>query len=366
MSSRRVGRAFALVCLYVLVILAGLELGTRLFRPQNVFSSTVNTWDERLGTRQVPGATGFVSCDEYDVEISINSRGLRDREFPYEKPEGVRRILSLGDSFACGYGVAVDRTYAKVLERELSRRQGVWEVLNAGVGSTGTAHQLAYFLDEGRKYEPDIVLVGVFVGNDLWDNVLSGLYSLEDGSLVRHPAPFTSARKIQRFTKWLPGYGALLSRSHFLTLLRLEIAQWHRRQLTDSAHAAEPEAAHDAPMELTRRLLTEFEKACDDRGATLVVMLVPVPERQARPADQREATLAAFLRDQGVPCLNLGPVFRAERGRRTLEFAHDCHWTEIGHRLAAIELMAFLDGRSLLSPVQGLSPPEPATGAARS
>src|SRR5690349_11163568 len=32
------------------------------------------------------------------VEVAINSRGLRDREIPYERKPGTLRILMLGDS----------------------------------------------------------------------------------------------------------------------------------------------------------------------------------------------------------------------------------------------------------------------------
>ncbi len=362
----RVGRALALTVLYGVVILAGLELGTRFLSPQSVFSSTVNTWDEKLGTKQIPGATGFVSCGEYDVELALNSKGLRDREFPYRKPDGVRRILSLGDSFASGYGVAADSTYAKVLERGFTEDGLRWEVLNAGVGSTGTAHQLAYFLDEGHKYEPDIVLVGLFVGNDLWDNVLSGLYTLEDGVLERHTAPLTAARRIQRITKWIPGYDTLLSQSHFLSLLKLEVTRWHRRQLTDTAYAAEPERDVEWPTKLTERLLVEFRSVCADNGASLVVMIIPSPANDARLRDEREARMVRCLRDEGIPCLNLGPRFREERGKRRIEYAHDCHWTALGHRLAALELRAFLEGHAFLGPIGREVPSAGSRGVARS
>ena len=41
-----------------------------------------------------------------------NSRGYRDLERAVPKPAGVRRLLSLGDSFAWGASVEFDDTYA--------------------------------------------------------------------------------------------------------------------------------------------------------------------------------------------------------------------------------------------------------------
>ena len=58
-------------------------------------------YDPELGWRNIPGWRATT----YDRPLVINSKGLRDREYPYEKSDGTRRILVLGDSYAWGYGV---------------------------------------------------------------------------------------------------------------------------------------------------------------------------------------------------------------------------------------------------------------------
>ena len=50
-----------------------------------------------------------------DGSININSHGLRDRERKWEKPEGTRRILGIGDSFTFGYQVDSKDSYLKQL-----------------------------------------------------------------------------------------------------------------------------------------------------------------------------------------------------------------------------------------------------------
>src|SRR4051794_26480600 len=40
-----------------------------------------------------------------NVDVTINSRGLREAEIPYEKAPGTYRILALGDSLTFGWGV---------------------------------------------------------------------------------------------------------------------------------------------------------------------------------------------------------------------------------------------------------------------
>src|SRR6188472_2536852 len=60
-----------------------------------------------------------------------NSRNYRDVEHAIPKPPGVRRVLSLGDSFAWGAGVEFEDAYPQRLERGLNRRRHErWEVVN--------------------------------------------------------------------------------------------------------------------------------------------------------------------------------------------------------------------------------------------
>src|ERR1700756_3582936 len=72
------------------------------------------------------------------VDVAINSKGLRDREFNYERTPGTLRILMLGDSFTEGWGVALDDTFSKRLERLYAANGVKAEVINAGVGNYNT------------------------------------------------------------------------------------------------------------------------------------------------------------------------------------------------------------------------------------
>ena len=60
--------------------------------------------------------------NDFKVQVKINSKGLRDNEYPYEKPDDTYRILMLGDSFTFGYGVNIEDTMAKVLEENLNKK----------------------------------------------------------------------------------------------------------------------------------------------------------------------------------------------------------------------------------------------------
>ncbi|MDX1650569.1 MAG: GDSL-type esterase/lipase family protein, partial [Myxococcota bacterium] len=131
-----------------------------------------------------PGVDYGHHSPDVDVRFRINAQGMRDdRDFAYAKPPGRQRILSLGDSFTAGYEVEADETFSAVLERTLRDRGLDVEVLNAGVSGFSTAEAYLYLERELWRYAPDVVVVSFF-GNDLVDNVRTGLFAVEDGRLV--------------------------------------------------------------------------------------------------------------------------------------------------------------------------------------
>lgn len=148
--------------------------------------------DPQTGWSLQPGAAGrwFNPHHEYDVQVTINSQGLRDVERPgYDKPAGVRRILLLGDSYVEGLRVPLEQTFGKVLEARLNADAGSglrYEVINAGVSGWGTDQQLLWFRAEGVKYRPDLVVLAFFPGND-FQNVSE---ALEVANMGRIQKPF--------------------------------------------------------------------------------------------------------------------------------------------------------------------------------
>ena len=110
--------------------------------------------NEDVAYELAPSTSGHArGCD-----VLVNSLGLRDREYPMEKPPGTYRILTVGDSVTFGYGVAVEESYPKQLEEMLSE-YGV-EVINLGLGGYDTINEAARLESLGVGLQPDLVLVG--------------------------------------------------------------------------------------------------------------------------------------------------------------------------------------------------------------
>jgi lysophospholipase L1-like esterase len=114
-----------------------------------------------LGHEHAPNTQAFLM----GVDVKINSKRLRDREFRYERTPGTKRVLMLGDSLTFGWGVADSDTTSKVLEDILNSTGQAYEVINTGVGNYNTAQQVTYFLQEGHKYDPDMVVLNYFVND---------------------------------------------------------------------------------------------------------------------------------------------------------------------------------------------------------
>lgn len=111
----------------LLFTLALLEIASRLLH-----LGSGGFWEPNslYGWRNIPGARGWESCyGECEVFVEINDRGLRDYDYPYTKPEGVRRIVFLGDSMTAGMQVPLEDTFVKILERGINQgveRSGRW------------------------------------------------------------------------------------------------------------------------------------------------------------------------------------------------------------------------------------------------
>ncbi len=86
---------------------------------------------------------------------------LNNREFEYEKPQNVFRILMLGDSIFMGLGVENKELFSKNLEDLLNKNSNGKriEVINFSGVAWSTIQFFTFLKTEGYKYEPDLVII---------------------------------------------------------------------------------------------------------------------------------------------------------------------------------------------------------------
>lgn len=163
----------ALVLLTIAGMLVAGELGLRAYYHGSL-SAPRYTQDfyephPKLGWVLKPGARTRQQELDFNVPIEINSKGLRDREHAYERTPGVHRVLIVSDSATFGSGVEASDTMLAVLGRRLGERV---ELINLAVPAYSTVQEHLLFLEEGRKYRPDVVILGFSPSNDVQTSYL--------------------------------------------------------------------------------------------------------------------------------------------------------------------------------------------------
>lgn len=160
-------------------IFAVLELSLRVLRPQPTYSKLLLLTGEQYSAcpfipftlkRNYKAKSPSQEHFGKFVTITTNSLGLRGAQVTYEKPQNVKRILVLGDSYTFGVYVDDSQTYPAVLDKLFKDQGSNVQVINAGYADGfGPDSHYAWLLNEGLKFEPDIIIYGFFIGNDIGD-----------------------------------------------------------------------------------------------------------------------------------------------------------------------------------------------------
>ena len=203
-----------------------------------------NSSNPLIGHVHAPGRSAHLM----GVDVQINSNGLRDVEYPHDKPADTVRILMLGDSLTFGWGVKVEDTPSEMLEQSLNKnsRGRRYEVINTGVGNYNTEMEVNFFFDEGIKYDPDIVILNYFI-ND---------------------AELRSQRKMNFFLGWSYAYVYLSGRIDVLMRQFFNRSDWSRYY--SDLYSGEASGWHIAATNI--RQLKEF---CDRRGIRMLLANYP-------------------------------------------------------------------------------------------
>jgi len=116
-------------------------------------------FDPQLGYTLRPGKCLF--CDyEFSTKYVINSLGVRDTEEALNSPQ----IVVVGDSYAMGWGVEQNETFAKIIEAKTGLT-----VLNCSCSSYGTVREL--MLLKKVKRERMKYLIIQYCNNDYEENL---------------------------------------------------------------------------------------------------------------------------------------------------------------------------------------------------
>ncbi|HLA78106.1 MAG TPA: SGNH/GDSL hydrolase family protein [Vicinamibacteria bacterium] len=258
-----------------------------------------------------------------------NLRGYRDLERTIPKPPGVRRIVSLGDSFAWGASVEFEDAYPQRLERGLSRRrQEPWEVVNLALPGMNTVDQAAQLADEGLAYQPEAVVLG-YVLNDSEDAAAAETRRAEDWLAARRAPP-----------------GGVFNRSALFRLVQGRL--WATAENRRRVNGYRSMFAETAPGWIaSQQALKTLGARCRERGVPLLLAVFPLfgnPLDESYPFSEIHSRVAAAGAAAGAKVVDLLPAYRGLKWEiLVVDGVDDEHPNEIAHRIAANRLLKELD-----------------------
>jgi len=270
-----------------------------------------------------------------------NSHGQRDRDRTLEKPNGVKRILLLGDSVVEGYGLRESETISCQLEALYG--DGSTEVLNFGVSAYCTLAEVELLDMKGLRFDPDVVVL-VFVEND-FDNFNREAFPL--GETIDRPAVVKT----------------LFRRSHLFRLASIRLNLFHFGAEADPVRWNQEAIGNNNVAEGLRR----FRELADRHGFQPVVAIWPrffddrIADVCFMPQGSEQLVVEHLAAIYDIPSVRLSEFFQqhhadsvgAVKSRLHYSSGDELHPSPEGCRVAAEALKVILDelevGRAMLA-----------------
>ena len=354
-----------------------MRLTDPIFARSGLFSDESNTPGGGIPNQVVPGSN-----------MRTNSLGFRDRERTLARASRAPRVVALGDSFTWGAGVSYEETFTTLVEHGLGKVRPGAEVVNLGLIGYQPSDYLSLLKAHGLEYQPDLVLVNLYVGNDLmpaqgmqmivagqrhwvhidgnwfhdhlsWDHwylyhVLTHAYilgiewvqELSGGSV---PKVSTSTPNFQEDAPHTP----------------VSFSGWKPRYVRMIQGTRDQYLKRDTPPFLTRwketrGILENLDVLLREVGIPWVLVLLPAEEQvdqelqrlyremnkditEEYDFDKPQRVLREWSRERGVRVIDLAPRFRVSVSRLRLYNDNDVHWSYHGHALAASEVLRELE-----------------------
>jgi lysophospholipase L1-like esterase len=338
-----------------------------LFRP---VTKTTLTFDPLLGLKGRSGVkTVWTRELNRPLMIDLNSFGFHDREYSVQKPVGTFRIVALGDSFVEAYQVPMDENFPKLLEQRLNQKLSAErkrsrdskhiEILNQGIHGYGLGTYYLYVNRRLDAWSPDMLLLCMFLGNDLEDNYYPlaspavPRFRLVDGKMDFVPTEYNSSTRVR---------DAILAHSNIAMLVResgILNSKMFARLATGHSLVSTPDLrplSHQQLIEmltLARIQLISIKKHLDEQHVRLFILVIPddyrvlglvspqlVPQgaNYVTPQDRSslERGLLDILETEKIPFEYPLDQFASEiRGGQEIYIQNGGHLTSAGHRKLA-------------------------------
>lgn len=290
----------------------------------------------------------------------LDRHGLATPAYTVAKAPDTVRIVALGDSFTFDSSfVPQDAMWHRLLGARLAAAIGhPVEVVNLGIPAVGPRFSLRMFEVEGRRLAPDLVLFGLFLGNDLTDEAggrgswlrrWSLLWRLagnvrriagEDARIRTTPIdPANAGRAVANYR--YDATVAFVQRDDYVRVLRdtawiFDTSAWHAVEpLVDDAVGTVRALADAVRTSGARLLVVVMPDRLQVDPASQAIVRDGAPAGTTYDFGRLSRTVTARLAAAGICTIDLLPALRAASEPAALWRAQDSHWSDDGNRIAA-------------------------------
>lgn len=290
---------------------------------------------------------------EYNVITHYNSLGFRDEEHQFEKPDGVYRIVVLGDSFTTGVQVEDQRTMISRLREMLGDRKidgRTIEIINLAFPGFATDHEYLVLKSLGEKYDPDLVIV-LFTDDDVIENYTQNIVRLnETGGIeqVCAEGEYTFKYRLKSYNKYLSSPYYIESIINSMKENPPESKDNIRKYLY--SYNTTPEI--NASWNITKKLMSCMGERAEENSYDLIIVLMTyrfqdqsienyppfTPENDTvYDFNLPRNEMKKYLADNGIDYIDLLPYYREYEisGGKAVHFGIDGHYNADGHEVAA-------------------------------
>jgi hypothetical protein len=312
--------------------------------------------DQDYGHRVKPNLKYHHVTNEFNVMYYTNSKGLRcSRKMEeYNHPVNKYRIILNGPSFAFGWGVNYEQSFAAILENILKadyifNKDGV-QVIDFGVPCRAMPVQIRYLEKEGKNYKPSLVLQFAYGSMIVRKDDPNNYTDVKNGYLINKTAGYYwITSKIKQsgivFYSWIA----------YNRLLPLIKGNNHDNKIIGAGRDLSNFTKFDIDSKEVMDSLkyyNELKLYCQLINAKLIIIYFPlsycihnedvtrwkhlgVKDIQGEHAFNRE--FCDYLNKNGFDCVNMTDdlISAARVSHKRLYYWLDVHWTPYGNEVAA-------------------------------
>lgn len=319
--------------------------------------------DPDYGHRVKPNLKYHHVTNEFNVIYYTNSKGFRcsDKYEEYDHKSPGYKIILNGPSFAFGWGVNYEESFAAILQKTLSAapvlaNKGI-EVINFGVPSRSIPVQIRFFKNAGRDFQPSLLLQLAYGSMVLAEDDPSKYNEVENGYLINKKEGFEYAiSKMKQsgivFYSWI-AYNRLVSMINKNTFNSKIIGAG--RELNNYTEFD----LNNKEIINSLKYYLDLHSFCQSINVKLIIIYFPlsyvvheedivrwkhlgVDDIMGQIAFNKK--FCDYLNKNGIVCLDLTEklINEARISRKRLYYWLDVHWTPDGNQVAAESVAHYL------------------------